>query len=59
MIGLTLARAKTRLRVKHCRAGRVTRRVTARLPGRVLAQRPRAGAVKPAGFKVRLVVGRR
>jgi beta-lactam-binding protein with PASTA domain len=27
--------------------------------GRVIRQSPRPGAVKPSGFKVRLVVGRR
>jgi beta-lactam-binding protein with PASTA domain len=59
LIGLTLARAKARLRTRHCKVGRVTRRVTSRRPGRVIAQNPRAGAVRRAGFKVRLVVGRR
>jgi beta-lactam-binding protein with PASTA domain len=59
VIGLPLGRAKTRLRSHHCRVGRVTRRVTSGRPGRVIAQRPRAGAVKPAGFRVRLVVSRR
>ena len=59
LVGLTLARARTRLHARHCKVGRVTRRATSGRPGRVLAQRPRAGAVRRAGFRVRLVVGRR
>jgi beta-lactam-binding protein with PASTA domain len=56
---MTLNRAKSRIRSKHCSVGRITRRVSSRRVGRVISQRPRPGAVKPAGFKVKLVVGRR
>jgi PASTA domain len=57
VVGLTLARAKTRIRRANCRVGRV-RRVRRGRPGRVLSQSPRAGTIKPRGFAVRLVVGR-
>jgi Tol biopolymer transport system component len=58
VIGLKLARAKARLRSRHCKTGRV-RRVTSRRYGRVLGQHPRRGATRSRGFRVRLVVGRR
>jgi beta-lactam-binding protein with PASTA domain len=59
VIGLTLKKAKSRIRAKHCGVGKVTRRASSRRVGRVIKQTPKAGAVKPAGFKVKLVVGRR
>ena len=58
VIGLQLGRAKTRIRRAHCSVGRI-RRVRRGRPGRVLAQSPRPGAVRPRGFPVRLVVARR
>jgi serine protease AprX len=58
VVGLRLASAKQRIRSAHCSVGRV-RRVRSRRAGRVLAQSPRAGIVKPRGFRVNLVVGRR
>jgi len=58
VIGMKLARAKRRIRARHCSVGRV-RRVHSRRVGRVIAQNPRAGKVKPRGFPVKLVVGRR
>jgi hypothetical protein len=56
--GLTLARAKPRIRRRGCSVGRI-RRVHSRRVGRVLAQSPRPGTTKPHGARVRLVVGRR
>jgi beta-lactam-binding protein with PASTA domain len=56
---MALGRAKTKIRSKHCSVGRITRRVSSRRAGRVISQSPKPGAVKPAGFKVKLVVGRR
>jgi beta-lactam-binding protein with PASTA domain len=58
VIGLTLAKAKAKLRKAHCATGPV-RRTRSRKIGRVIRQSPKPGAVKPRGFKVRLVVGRR
>jgi len=58
--GVKLRRAKRMLRRAHCGLGRVTaQRAKPRLAGRVLSSRPRAGARRPAGTKVRLVVGGR
>ena len=58
VIGMTLGRAKSRIRAKHCGVGRV-RRVHSKRVGRVLKQSPRPGARKPRGAKVSLTVGRR
>jgi Tol biopolymer transport system component len=58
VIGKKLPAAQARIRSAHCRAGRV-RRVHSRRVGRVIAQNPRAGARRPAGSRVNLVVGRR
>jgi beta-lactam-binding protein with PASTA domain len=58
VIGQTLTRARTRIRRAHCTVGRI-RRVRSRRVGRVIAQSPRAGAQRPRGTRVNLVVGRR
>jgi beta-lactam-binding protein with PASTA domain len=58
VIGLTLRRAKTKIRAKHCSVGRI-RRAHSRRVGRVIGQSPRPGTVKRRGFPVKLVVGRR
>jgi hypothetical protein len=58
VIGMTLRRAKSRIRAKHCSLGRV-RRARSRRVGRVIAQTPRPGAVRARGTKVKLVIGRR
>jgi beta-lactam-binding protein with PASTA domain len=58
VIGLTLAKAKAKLRKAHCGTGPV-RRARSTKVGRVIRQSPKPGTVKARGFKVRLVVGRR
>jgi beta-lactam-binding protein with PASTA domain len=58
VIGLSLRRAKAKIRQANCSVGRI-RRAHSRRVGRVIGQSPRAGKVKPAGFPVKLVVGRR
>jgi beta-lactam-binding protein with PASTA domain len=58
VIGLTLARAKVKLRKARCGLGPI-RRARSRRIGRVIRQSPKPGAVKARGFKVRVVVGRR
>jgi beta-lactam-binding protein with PASTA domain len=58
VIGLTLSRAKAKIRAKHCSVGRI-RRARSQRVGRVIGQSPKPGKVKAAGFKVNLVVGRR
>ena len=60
VIGLRLAAAKTRIRRANCAVGRVRRSHSKRsLRGRVIGQTPKPRAVKPRGFRVNLVVGRR
>ena len=55
----TLRRAKTLLRRANCRLGRVTRKPRSRIArGRVLTSKPRAGASRPRGTRVRLVLAR-
>jgi len=58
VIGLRLAKAKKRIRARHCSVGRI-RRARSRRPGRVIGQSPRPGTIKRRGFPVKLVVGRR
>jgi beta-lactam-binding protein with PASTA domain len=58
VVGLTLSRAKSKIRAKQCSVGRI-RKTHSRRVGRVISQSPRPGTVKPKGFKVSLVVGRR
>ena len=56
--GLRLAAARVQIRRAMCRVGTI-RRVRSSRQGRVLAQRPSAGALRSLRFPVRLVVGRR
>jgi len=58
VIGLRLARAKARIRARHCSVGRIRRAQSPRV-GRVIAQSRQAGAVRRRRFQVKLVVGRR
>jgi beta-lactam-binding protein with PASTA domain len=58
VIGLTLAKAKAKIKKAHCKVGKI-RRTHSRRVGRVIGQSPRPGVKKPNGFKVKLVVGRR
>jgi beta-lactam-binding protein with PASTA domain len=59
VVGLTLSRAKTRLRSAHCRVGKIIRKASsARKKDHVLAQSPRPGRKLADGGRVRLTVGR-
>jgi beta-lactam-binding protein with PASTA domain len=61
IVGKTLAKAKTALRKRHCRAGKVTvtRAYSKRVrKGKVLAQKPKAGKKLKNGAKVSLVLSR-
>jgi Beta-propeller repeat/PASTA domain len=58
VVGITVAKAKRTIRTMDCSVGRI-RRVRSTRVGRVVAQSPRAGAVRRRGFKVNLIVGRR
>jgi hypothetical protein len=60
VIGLRLAAARTRIRARNCRVGRIRRVRTKRSRvGKVIRQSPRAGAVRARNSRVNLVVGRR
>lgn len=58
VVGRKLDRARAAILRAHCGVGRV-RRARSRRAGRVISQSPRGGVVKPAGYRIKLVVGRR
>jgi uncharacterized repeat protein (TIGR01451 family) len=59
VLGLKLAKAKTKLRKAHCRAGKVRKKFsTRRKKGKVVAQKPKAGKRFKAGTKVALWIGK-
>ena len=59
LVGLTLKKAKARIKRAHCTVGKVTRKASAkRKRGKVLAQKPRPGRKLAPGAKVRLTVGK-
>jgi beta-lactam-binding protein with PASTA domain len=59
VVGLALAKAKTRIRRAHCRTGKITRKVSSqRKKNHVLAQSPRPGRRLANGARVNLTVGK-
>jgi hypothetical protein len=59
VVGLRLAKARARVRARHCRLGKVVYRHSLRKRrGHVLRQRPAAGRRLPSDTRVRLTVGR-
>lgn len=59
VIGLTLTKAKARIRRAHCRTGKVTKKFSSRrLKNHVLKQRPKKGTRLPNGGRVSLTVGK-
>jgi hypothetical protein len=56
--GRTLAAAKRAIRAADCAVGNVTQRAATATRGRVIAQSPKAGATRPRGARVHLVVSR-
>ncbi len=56
--GLTLSRARVRIRSAHCTVGHVRRVKSIRPRGTVILQRPRPGRRLPRGSRVNLVVSR-
>jgi Tol biopolymer transport system component len=60
VIGMRLAVARKRVGRANCLVGRIRRARAAKTRvGKVIAQRPKAGSVRPRTTKVNLVVGRR
>jgi hypothetical protein len=59
LVGLTLKKAKAKIKRYHCRVGKVTRKAsTARKNGKVLAQKPKPGRRLAPGAKVNVTVGK-
>jgi subtilisin family serine protease len=59
VIGQTLGAAKTRIKARHCRVGKVTQAASSKKrKGRVLNEKPAAGKKLKNGAKVGLIVGR-
>jgi len=60
VIGRKLAKARAKIRNRHCRVGKITRKhSTVAMKGRVISQSPKASAKKRAnGFRVRLTLGK-
>jgi hypothetical protein len=56
--GKTIKQARKLLRKAHCTLGKVVRRGDGR-PGRIRSTKPKAGAKRPAGTRVNVVVNRR
>jgi hypothetical protein len=56
VLGFTVSAARRKLARVNCRAAKVRRRYSAAKRGRVISQKPAAGAVRPGGTKVVLVV---
>jgi uncharacterized repeat protein (TIGR01451 family) len=59
LVGLTLKKARARIRKAHCRLGKVTRKHSSlKKRGRVLSQRPKPGRRLNNGAKVNVVIGK-
>ena len=58
VLGLTVARARSRLVRAHCQLGRVKRKETRGEAGTIITQRPRPGEVRRRGTRVSVTVGR-
>jgi beta-lactam-binding protein with PASTA domain len=59
VVGLAPAKAKARIRSRHCSVGRVTKAFSAlRKKGKVLSQAPKPGKRLRRGARVNMVVGK-
>src|SRR4051794_2064559 len=58
LAGLTLKKAKAKLRRAHCALGKVTRKHSNKRRGRVIAQKPKPGTHGKPGMRVALVLSR-
>ncbi len=56
--GLTLKKAKAKLKRAHCSLGKATKKRSRVRKGRVIAQTPKPGAVRKNGARVNVVVSR-
>jgi beta-lactam-binding protein with PASTA domain len=59
VVGLTLAKAKAKVKRAHCGVGKIRKKFSSqKKKGRVLSQKPKPGKVLPSGSKVSLTVGK-
>jgi hypothetical protein len=58
LAGLTLTKARAKLKKAHCRLGKVTKKRSRVRKGRVIAQKPKRGAVRRKGARVGVVLSR-
>ena len=59
LLGLTLAKAKTKIKKAHCKVGKVTKKhASKKKKGKVIKQSPKAGKHLAVGSKVKLTVGK-
>jgi len=59
VLHLKLAKARMKLRTRHCGLGKVTRKHSSPANrGRVIKQSPKTSAKRPNGYRVKLTVGR-
>jgi uncharacterized repeat protein (TIGR01451 family) len=59
VVGLTLAKAKAKIKKAHCRVGKIRKKLSSRKKkGRVLSQKPKPGKILASGSKVNLTVGK-
>jgi hypothetical protein len=59
VVGLKLAKAKTKIKKAHCRVGKITRKHSSlKKKGKVIKQFPKAGKHLKVGTKVNLTVGK-
>jgi serine/threonine-protein kinase len=59
VVGLTLAKAKAKIKKAHCRVGKITKKHSSKKKkGKVLKQSPKAGKHLAAASKVNLTVGK-
>jgi beta-lactam-binding protein with PASTA domain len=56
--GLTLSKAKARLKKANCRLGKTTKKKSRVRKGRVIAQAPKSGSVRRSGTRVNVVLSR-
>jgi hypothetical protein len=59
VVGLSLSKAKSKIKKAHCRVGKVTKKhASKKKRGKVIKQSPKAGKHLAAGSKVKLTVGK-
>jgi hypothetical protein len=58
VVGLSLKKAKAKIRKAHCRVGKITKKFSTKKKGKVLGQKPKRGKILKPGAKVNLTIGK-